>query len=210
MDWKFGIGWIIFLLLTMIFSCQKEEPAKEIYYNIPNGFPFPSFPSDNEFTHSRFLLGRKLFYDPILSNDSTISCSSCHIPEFAFTDRKLVSKGIMSRIGTRNSPSLSNVDYQPYLLRESGVPTLEMQVGVPIRNIALTGPYMHYSRFKTLEEVINHYNSNVNASSTSSTFLLHNINGLNLTNQDKADLIAFLNTLSDSTYLNNPEYQSLF
>ncbi len=131
MNWKPGIG--IIILLIFISSCQHEEIKTESYLDLPFGFPTPSFPTDNEFNDSRFLLGRKLFYDPILSRDSTISCSSCHRPEFAFTDRKKVSEGIMGRFVTRNSPSLANVVYHPYLLREGGVPTLEMQVGVPIQ-----------------------------------------------------------------------------
>ncbi len=132
MNWRPGIG-CVFLLFFLIFSCQKDETNLNPYFDLPTGFPIPSFPTDNEFNESRFLLGRKLFYDPILSRDSTISCSSCHKPEFAFTDRKKVSEGIMDRIGVRNAPSLGNVVYHPYLLREGGVPTLEMQVGVPIQ-----------------------------------------------------------------------------
>lgn len=133
MDWKPVIGWLVYVLFLLICSCQKEESKVVGYLDVPYGFPNPTFPADNQFNEFRFLLGRKLFYDPILSSDSTISCASCHKPEFAFTDKKKVSEGIMDRIGTRNAPSLGNVVYQPYLLREGGVPTLEMQVGVPIQ-----------------------------------------------------------------------------
>ncbi len=131
LNWKSGVGSIF--LFMLIFSCHHEEVNTESYFELPTGFPTPSFPADNEFNDSRFLLGRKLFYDPILSSDSTISCSSCHKPEFAFTDRRKVSEGIMGRFVSRNSPSLANVIYHPYLLREGGVPTLEMQIGVPIQ-----------------------------------------------------------------------------
>ncbi len=133
MEKNFNIHWILFLFFATIISCQKEETKIGSYFKIPAGFPDPIFPIDNEFNDIRFLLGRKLFYDPILSSDSTISCSTCHRPEFAFTDRKTTSEGIMARLGIRNAPSLGNVVYQPYLLREGGVPTLEMQVGVPIQ-----------------------------------------------------------------------------
>jgi cytochrome c peroxidase len=117
----------------MLLSCNREEEDNYSYYAIPPGFAIPVFPDDNQFTDSRFELGRKLFYDPILSRDSTISCASCHKPEYAFTDRLPVSLGIMARLGSRNAPSLGNVAYHPYLLREGGVPTLEMQVQVPIQ-----------------------------------------------------------------------------
>ena len=79
-----------------------------------------------------------------------------------------------------------------------------------LRNIAVTAPYMHDSRFKTLEEVMEHYNSNVKKSSTTSEILQHNFKGLNLNQQDKNDLIAFLKTLTDPVYLSNPEYKSPF
>ena len=76
-----------------------------------------------------------------------------------------------------------------------------------LRNIAVSGPYMHDGRFATLEEVINHYNSGIKSSST----LDANINGMKfrmeLTTQDKIDLVAFLNTLTDEVYLNNPDYK---
>lgn len=79
-----------------------------------------------------------------------------------------------------------------------------------LRNIEVTGPYMHDSRFKTLEEVIEHYNSGVKKSSTTSDLLQQNFNGLNLTSQDISDLVAFLKTLTDPVYLNNPEYKNPF
>ncbi|MBK8485911.1 MAG: cytochrome-c peroxidase [Saprospiraceae bacterium] len=124
---------MLFGLVVMFSSCQQEETKIYANFQVPLGFPNPSFPEDNLYSDSRFLLGRKLFYDPVLSLDSTVSCASCHKPEFAFTDQKKFSEGIQGRIGTRNAPSLGNVAYHPYLLREGGVPTLEMQVGVPIQ-----------------------------------------------------------------------------
>lgn len=54
-------------------------------------------------------LGRMLFFDPILSKDSTISCGSCHKPEFAFADSAAFSVGIGGKKGVRNSPSAMNM-----------------------------------------------------------------------------------------------------
>ncbi|MDO8365154.1 MAG: cytochrome c peroxidase [Saprospiraceae bacterium] len=93
----------------------------------------PEIPADNVLTKSRVELGRRLFYDPALSADSTRSCGSCHSAYLAFSDSTSVSLGIENRPGTRNSPSLANVAYQKKLLREGGVPTLEMQILVPIQ-----------------------------------------------------------------------------
>lgn len=100
---------------------------------IPAGFPAIDFPEDNTFTQARWELGKRLFYDPVMSEDGSISCASCHKPGLAFSDQIAVSLGVDDRLGTRNAPSLANVAYHPYLLREGGVPTLEMQVLVPIQ-----------------------------------------------------------------------------
>lgn len=127
----------IFTGLLGIMSCTGEEsPAPEAYpglMEIPKGFPEITFPIDNAYTPERWALGKKLFFDPVMSVDSTISCASCHIPALAFSDQVAFSLGVGDRVGVRNSPSLANVAYQPYLLREGGVPTIEMQVLVPVQ-----------------------------------------------------------------------------
>jgi cytochrome c peroxidase len=81
-----------------------------------------------------------------------------------------------------------------------------------LRNIALTAPYMHDGRFATLEEVIDHYNTGVKPSSTVDVLLQYNLHpgGLQLTPQDKTDLVAFLKTLTDDSFVVNPAYKSPF
>jgi len=100
---------------------------------VPQGFPEIEHPEGNEYSYERWELGKRLFYDPIMSKDGLISCASCHDPKLAFSDREDVSKGSAGLRGTRNSPSLANVAYHPYYTREGGVPTLEMQILVPIQ-----------------------------------------------------------------------------
>ncbi|WP_459741333.1 cytochrome-c peroxidase [Polaribacter sp. OB-PA-B3] len=77
-----------------------------------------------------------------------------------------------------------------------------------IRNLAFTAPYMHDGRFTTLDEVINHYSEGLKRSSTIDP-LMKKINqgGVNLTAKDKADLKAFLLTLTDNEFVNNPAFQ---
>jgi len=130
------VGCLIFLLT----ACRKEDqiPAilpetDEYVLRVPAGFPMPDIPPDNLLTKSRVALGKRLFYDPVLSADSSRSCGSCHASHLAFSDSTPVSLGIKSRPGSRNTPTLANVAYQKNLLREGGVPTLEMQVLVPIQ-----------------------------------------------------------------------------
>ena len=126
----------ILLVIALLVSCQKEtqEPTQFLQLmELPKGFPAIDFPEDNEFTEARWALGKKLFYDPIMSVDNSISCATCHASELAFSDKVAFSNGVEKRPGTRNSPTLANVAYHPYFTREGGVPTLEMQILVPIQ-----------------------------------------------------------------------------
>ena len=80
-----------------------------------------------------------------------------------------------------------------------------------LRNIALTSPYMHDGRFETLNEVLDHYNEHIQTSETLSPFLVGSTNqaggtSLLLTQDEKNDIIAFLHMLTDSTFVNNPEF----
>lgn len=100
---------------------------------VPKGFPEIVYPEDNMYTKARWQLGKKLFYDPVMSVDSTVSCNSCHKQAFAFADLKTTSPGVKDRPGIRNAPILTNLAYAPYFTSEGGVPTLEMQVLVPIQ-----------------------------------------------------------------------------
>jgi cytochrome c peroxidase len=80
-----------------------------------------------------------------------------------------------------------------------------------LRNIAITAPYMHDGRFQTLEEVVEHYNTELKASPSLDPALEQTLEtGLLLTEQDKTDLVAFLKTLTDKDLTTNSEYSSPF
>lgn len=132
MKWCYSL-----LFILLVISCQKDKEAAPLYLpalmEIPKGFPEVIAPEGNEFTKARWDLGKRLFFDTALSLDSAISCASCHQPALAFSDEVAFSLGVEEQIGTRNSPSLANVAYHPYFTREGGVPTLEMQVLIPIQ-----------------------------------------------------------------------------
>ncbi len=118
----------------LFWACEESEPlTPPALMEIPVGFPGMEFPEGNKFTMARWELGKKLFYDPVLSVDSSLSCASCHKQALAFADDVAFSDGVMGRAGTRNSPSLANIGYHPYFTREGGVQTLEMQILVPIQ-----------------------------------------------------------------------------
>ena len=132
-----------FIALIMIFgltACSWQSDTQlfnsyqvEDLLRVPPHFPEVNFPEDNQFSTLRWELGKKLFYEKRLSIDGSISCASCHNPRLAFSDSIAFSRGAQDSIGVRNAPSLANVAYHPYFMREGGVPTLEMQVLVPIQ-----------------------------------------------------------------------------
>ena len=114
------------------FLITKED----VSLNIPKGFPKPKYKfKNNTPTSEIFTLGRKLFYDPILSKDSTISCGGCHqrIAAFAHFDHPL-SHGINGLIGKRNVPPLQNLIWQDTYMWDGGVNNLEVQPINPITN----------------------------------------------------------------------------
>ncbi|WP_221899162.1 cytochrome-c peroxidase [Hymenobacter sediminicola] len=88
-----------------------------------------------------------------------------------------------------------------------------------LRNIALTAPYMHDGRFQTLEEVVDHYNEHIERNSPNVNPILllsnpapagSNSTTLNLTANEKRQLVAFLKTLTDSTFIQDPRFSNPF
>jgi cytochrome c peroxidase len=79
-------------------------------------------------------LGAVLFSDPILSEDQSISCASCHKPAFAFSDTLPISPGVHGRLGTRNAPSVMNMSSRPSFFWDGRAATLEQQLLFPIAN----------------------------------------------------------------------------
>lgn len=355
---------IIWCALLVFGSCKESQdssiarPAeggspKPYTLVIPFGFPEMRMPANNPLTEEGIALGKKLFFDNILSVDHTVSCGSCHKQELAFTDDKRFSVGVNGAIGLRNSMPLYNLGWlemfnpkQNRIMWDGAAGTLEGQVFFPLknhrelnldsqalenrlnahaeypalfkaafgagpvtiaqvskaiaqfertmisanskydkfkrgelslteeekrglsvfsleskggcfhchgsdfspfftdfrfhnngldvvpsdsglaaftkdagdiglfktpslRNLAFTAPYMHDGRFKTLEEVIEHYNSGVKVGTTTDVNLIQHVRsgGLKLSEQDKADLLAFLNTLNDHDFLTDKRYK---
>ncbi len=121
------------LLYGLIFLIFLSKPfKKESILLIPEGFPDPEIPVDNELTLERIEYGKKLFFEKLLSRDSSISCASCHQPQLAFTDGRKTAVGIKNRVVSRNTPTLTNIVYNKTLLRDGVNPSLEAQVIVPI------------------------------------------------------------------------------
>ena len=99
---------------------------------VPAGFAEMKMPADNALSADRIALGKKLFFDPILSADGKVSCASCHKPAFAFADTTRFSTGAYGNKPFRNTPSLINVGYQEHLFADGTVPALEFHVFSPL------------------------------------------------------------------------------
>jgi cytochrome c peroxidase len=316
------------------------------YVKVPIGFAPVQSPINNPMTVEGVDLGRKLFYDKILSIDSSMSCGSCHNQTFGFTDNsQQFSKGVSGVAGTRNAMPLFNLAYvERYAQTEhkffwdGGAKDLESQVIGPItnpiemeeslphvmlklqrsatypglfkkafgsdsittimlmqaiaqfertivsgntrfdfgasaltpqeqrgmlvfndqdkgdcfhchnlssafmtvfdyrnnghsnadiglekitgnpedrgkfrsatlRNLVYTAPYMHDGRFNTLEEVVEFYNSGASRVEPADQNITKHADGLNLSVQEKADLVAFLKSMTDTTLIVNPDYR---
>lgn len=77
-------------------------------------------------------LGQQLFFDKGLSLDSSVSCASCHIPEFAFSDTVAFSIGFQGRKGLRNAPSVMNMKFRDLMFYDGRAQSLRDQVHFPI------------------------------------------------------------------------------
>ena len=124
---------ICFFYVFLLLGCQKADDVSSLILT-PSHFPSIEYPENNQPSASRLALGEKLFFDPQLSLDSTISCASCHLPEFAFSDTIPLSKGVGGAFGLRNAPSLLNVAYVPYFNKDGGVTKLDLFALVPIED----------------------------------------------------------------------------
>lgn len=319
------------LLLLMVWCCSEKQQA----ITLPEHFPVPHYTFlNNQPTDDGIALGKQLFYDPVLSSDSSISCGSCHIQRFAFSDGgKVRSTGVGNRPGRRNAPGIFNVQWHPYFMADGGVNHLEVMPLAPItdtlemnermanvivklqrsktypasfkrvfgsdsivtrnvmlalaqfmgslisansrydqmvqkkisftkeeengyqlfqsqcavchsgvlftdfsfrnngldyefkdqgrarvtlqktdegkfkvpslRNVALTAPYMHDGRFKTLEQVLQHYSQSIKLSHTADADALSKIK---LNEGELHAIISFLHTLTDSAFCTNPAF----
>lgn len=121
----------LILLLIGLYSAKPDPPLE-----YPKTWPKPNYNfSKNPLTKQGIELGRRLFYDPILSRDSVVSCSSCHLSFTAFThvDHAL-SHGIQDRIGTRNSPALMNLAWSKSFMWDGAISHLDFQALAPISN----------------------------------------------------------------------------
>ena len=354
-----------FAVYNGVFGARAGSPTPLQGFEAPFVFGRFQLPADNPLTQEAVELGRRLFYDPRLSGNNTVSCSTCHLQRLAFTDGKPTAIGVSGKTLAFNSMSLANLMWgSQHFFWNGRATTLEEQALIPIqhpdemaqdldelsdelaqhetyrllfsaaygeidpttiaaalasfqrtlvsdnsrydqflrgevtlseqeelgrklfmahpdtkasrrgancidchsqfltsgfktrfdgfanngldaeadlpaglqeftgkpehrglfkvptlRNIALTAPYMHDGRFRTLEEVLDHYNSGIRLSSTLSPLILEANNqedapgepvSLNLSVEETAAVISFLHTLTDETFVTDKRFSNPF
>lgn len=120
-------------------------------------------------------------------------CAACH-KEPLFSDFSFRNNGLKPSVV--NDSGRGHVTLQPSDMYLFKVPSL--------RNLLYTSPYMHDGRFGTLEAVLNHYATGIHTNATLDPLLA---NGINLTPQERKDLLAFLQTLNDEEFIRDKRFQ---
>ena len=125
------------------YECKTSVPSASItdiafsptplQLKVPSYFPPMQIPADNPLTVEGVALGRKIFFDNLLSSDLSQSCATCHRPENYFTDGNATSKGVTGIFGKRSAMSLVNIGFvNAGLFWDGRVKTLEEQALLPV------------------------------------------------------------------------------
>lgn len=142
------------------------------------------------------LRGKQLF-------QTTYQCTNCHNPSVGgYNNSQFINIGLEVNTTDKGRMNITNAGFD------------EGSFKVPdLHNVALTAPYMHDGRFKTLNEVLDHYSHGIQDNNNLSDRLRNNDGStkkLNISEEDKSALIAFLNSMTDYTVLTNPLFSNPF
>lgn len=127
--------------LLFLSACRDESGtnvhdsglSEDFTWQLPSNIPLPVVDPNNPMSETKFQLGRHLFYDTRLSGNGTLSCSSCHQQDKAFTDGRSLAVGSTGQIHPRNAQGLSNIAYNATLTWANTVLlTVEKQVFMPL------------------------------------------------------------------------------
>jgi cytochrome c peroxidase len=133
------------LLAAPVLCAEKPSPLPAD--TLPETLPHDAVPlglgprpaADNPLTAARVALGRRLFFDPILSADSTVACATCHQPDHGFSSPEPRPRGVGGRLADRRPPTLLNRAYGKAFFWDGRAATLEEQALKPIENPAEMG-----------------------------------------------------------------------
>ncbi|HRR09297.1 MAG TPA: cytochrome c peroxidase [Rhodothermales bacterium] len=150
--------WVIYFFWAPLWvGCdhqnQPSQAPTPLNLTLPPKFPeLPPSP-ENPLTIQGVTLGRALFYDKSLSRDETISCASCHIPDFGFSDPNALSRGVGGLTGERQSMPLINLGWIDMLFWDGRAASLEEQALFPITS--------HFEMGNTFPEIISRLNASL-------------------------------------------------
>jgi cytochrome c peroxidase len=152
--------------------------------------------------------GKSLFIDGI-GGTAEFGCAFCHIPP-TFGMPKAMNNGLELMSKDRGLGTLSRPPNDPFTPSNDG-----KFKAPPLRNIELTAPYMHDGRFKTLEEVVDHYSNGVRphenlALAFDERDREKGVSGFKFNAQQKAAIVAFLKTLTDSEFTSDRRFSDPF
>jgi cytochrome c peroxidase len=165
-----------------------------------------SAPFDN-FTDQENL-GKSLFIDGV-GGVAEMGCAHCHLPP-TFGMPKAFNNGLDLKSKDRGLGALARPSNDPFTPSNDG-----KFKASSLRNIALTAPYMHDGRFKTLDDVVEHYSRGVHPHENLGLVIGEGqgegaTSGFQLTNEQKAALVAFLKTLTDESLVSDPKFSDPF
>ncbi|MBX3503472.1 MAG: di-heme enzyme [Alphaproteobacteria bacterium] len=127
------IAFRLVALAALMISVASPALAQAYVWALPAWLPPPPVPAANAMSVAKVELGRRLFFDQKLSGPSYISCSSCHMPEHAFSDPRHPSIGVTGGKVRRRAPPLTNVGYRETLTwADHRMTTLEDQAHQPL------------------------------------------------------------------------------
>ncbi len=124
-------------------ALSLPSPVKPLYlpekftpyrFTMSATFPLPDLPRDNPLTEERVALGKALFHETALSRDGTLSCASCHVANFAFSDARRFSLGVGGQKGVRNAMPLFNLAWKTSFFWDGRAPSLRAQALMPIED----------------------------------------------------------------------------
>ena len=131
-------------VVGVLYSCHRQQKQNVPYNPTPYTLQYPSFvdsafgspaiPADNPLTKQGVALGRRLFFEKMLSGDGTMSCARCHQPGNAFDDTAQFSHGITGALGSRNSMAVVNVAWSSHFFWDGRRNSLEGQAHDPVTN----------------------------------------------------------------------------
>jgi len=126
----------ITIAASLLFSCSDNLRKDRSWRKdmLPEHFPAPVYSiNPDTLSEEEVALGRDLFYDNLLSSDSSISCGTCHAQTHAFAGHGTpISAGVHGRLGTRNTPGLSNLAWHSSYMLDGGINHLDLVPIAPI------------------------------------------------------------------------------